>query len=445
MRPSVSEARCSVNRKGLSPLPALTLPRVVCLEPRLSGNGPCCSQDVIKPLLYGRAVVKKETIGTPSHSSQGKLMNASNDPQTMSNQPTGSWGAVRPMPVNDLLLDPNNPRLPTFKEIQSQETLVAWMVKKHAIGELMASFSISGYFEEEPLVGVPSATERGKVVIVEGNRRLAALRLLLDPTLTTSLNDPETGRRLTVRVPETSARTLQNLTHVPVRLYTHRSDVLAYIGYRHITGIRPWDSYSKARYVAELVEQGGNLPDIQKQIGDRHETAPRLYRAYLVWGQAGDHGWLDRNGATPPFSYLFTALTFRPILLYIGLSSQGLPMPVEDNRLPQLKELTTYLYGNKNTEREPAIEESREIKDLAQALASPSGRKQLETGAKVSEALDAIPAEVARLERLIRQAIDRLIQARILAPRHRDNEGIRELARSCAESARNLSRLFTGK
>lgn len=372
-------------------------------------------------------------------------MNASNNPQTQSNQATESWGHVLPRPVADLLLDPDNPRLPAFKESQSQETLVAWMVKKHAIGELIASFSISGYFEEEPLVGVPSATDRGKVTIVEGNRRLAALRLLLDPTLATSLKDPETGRSIRVKVPRTSARTLRSLTHVPVRLYTHRSDVLAYIGYRHITGIRPWDSYSKARYVAELVAQGGNLPDIQKQIGDRHETAPRLYRAYLVWSQAGDHGWLDRNGTTPPFSYLFTALTFRPILVYIGLSSQGVPKPVEDNRLPQLKELATYLYGNKKAEREPAIEESREIKDLAQALASTSARQQLETGAKVSDALDAIPAEVARLERFLRQAIDRIIQARILAPRHRDNEVIRELARFCAESARNLSRLFSGK
>jgi len=153
-------------------------------------------------------------------------MNAMNDPKS---QGTASQTSVRHMPVSDLLLDPDSPRFPAFKEIQTQDTLVAWMVKEHSVDELMASFSKSGYFDEEPLVGIPSATFRRKVIILEGGRRLAALRLMLNPTLASSLTDPETGRSISVTVPETSARKLQSLTHVPVSLYTHKSDVLAYI------------------------------------------------------------------------------------------------------------------------------------------------------------------------------------------------------------------------
>lgn len=356
---------------------------------------------------------------------------------------TEAWGAVRPFSVSELLFDPNNPRLPAFSTPPSQEVLLAWMVKKYAIGELMDSLSINGYFEEEPLVGIPASTNRGKVTIVEGNRRLAALRLLLDPAQARALKDPETERALRIRVPPTPARTLQRLATVPVRLYTQRSDIMAYLGYRHITGIKPWDSYSKARYVAQLVDQGTTLQDIQRQIGDRHETAPRLYRAYLVWGQAGDKDLLDRNGSTPPFSYLFTALTFRPVLIFLGLAAHGIPQPVDNRHLQELEELTTYLYGNKKAGRDPAIKESRDIKDLSQALSSQAGRQRLAAGSKVQEAVDAMPAEESRLERLLRQAIDRLAQAMELAPHHRTNESLRKLAGSCVESARNLFRTFT--
>ena len=133
------------------------------------------------------------------------------------------------IPVSDLLLNPDNPRLPTFKEIPNQETLVAWVVKEQSVDELMDSISRDGYLENEPLVGIPSATARRKVVILEGNRRLAALRLLLDAKLASSLTDPETGQPIPVKAPATTAITRLNLNQVPVRLYTDQSGAMAYL------------------------------------------------------------------------------------------------------------------------------------------------------------------------------------------------------------------------
>ncbi|MDE2837025.1 MAG: hypothetical protein OXL97_05890 [Chloroflexota bacterium] len=344
--------------------------------------------------------------------------------------------------VKDLLLDAENPRLPPTEGIPSQEQLLILIVRTYSVGELMDSFAINGYFDEEPLVGVPDPDDSSKLIIVEGNRRLAALKILLDPSLTERLIDPISGRPLRVNAPPLSNDRREELLSVPVRVYEEgRSAVLAYLGYRHITGVKRWDSYAKARYVSQLVSDGNDLDSIQQKIGDRHETAPRLLRAYLVWEQADSLSMIPaRNGHAPPFSYLFTALTFRPVLSFLGLAAQGMPKPVADANLPQLKEVSTYLYGDKEAKIEPAIEESREIQLLSKALSSPPALQRLRAGTKVRDAVEAIPAAEARLEKSIRQALEKLTQATELASPARANDSIKKLADDCVTESQGLVR-----
>ena len=345
-------------------------------------------------------------------------------------------------PVESLLLDNENPRLPPSVRPLSQEELLALIAKTYTINELMDSFAINGYFDEEPLVGVPVLDDPERLTIVEGNRRLSALKLLLEPTLLQRLVDPENGRSLRMNIPALSSDRLSELERVPVRVYKEgRSAVLAYMGYRHITGVKTWNSYAKARYVYQLVHDGNDLKDIQQRIGDRHETAPRLLRAYLVWEQADSLSMIPaRNGHTPSFSYLFTALTFRPMLQFLGLAAQGMPREVEQERLPQLQEVAAYLYGSKDGERKPAIKESREIQLLSQAVSSAQALEKLREGASVTDAVEAIPVAEARLEKLIRQAWERLNEATEVAYRSRGSEHIRRLAEECIEASQRLAK-----
>ena len=348
--------------------------------------------------------------------------------------PIGEWD------VDDLLLDNENPRLPVSQEPRSQNELLLLMAKTYTIGELMESLAINGYFEEEPLVGVPSSDDPSKLIIVEGNRRLSALKLLLNPALVESLVDPSNGRPLRINVPTLTNDRRTKLQMVPVRVYEEgRSAVLAYMGYRHITGVKTWNSYAKARYVHQLVEDGNDLPDIQKRIGDRHETAPRLLRAYLVWEQANSLSMIPaRNGHTPSFSYLFTALTFRPMLHFLGLAAQGIPRRVRKEKIPQLEEVIVFLYGTVDGERRPAIKESREIKDLAQVVSSSRALEKLREGDSLTDAIEAIPVAEARLERLIRQALERLNQANGIAHSSGGSELIQKLADECLEASQQL-------
>src|SRR4051812_8364551 len=81
--------------------------------------------------------------------------------------------------VNKLHLDGKNPRLAEFalgnKPTQTELLGILW--QKMAVDELAMSIAARGYFTHEPLF---VSEEDGHLVVIEGNRRLAAIRLLLD-------------------------------------------------------------------------------------------------------------------------------------------------------------------------------------------------------------------------------------------------------------------------
>ena len=80
------------------------------------------------------------------------------------------------IPVEDLHLDSNNPRLGRhFHETNPSQEQVLVEMKDWTLEELAVSFIESGFWPQESLVVVE---EHGTLVVVEGNRRLAALKML---------------------------------------------------------------------------------------------------------------------------------------------------------------------------------------------------------------------------------------------------------------------------
>src|SRR5712691_6096925 len=129
--------------------------------------------------------------------------------------PILSGKPVRPELVSDLMLDPENPRL-RLPQNPSEKTILLQLYEEHRLEELMASFVANSYFDEEPLVVVPSPKKPGKFIVVEGNRRLAALKLLTDPVAAAEI-------RVRDLPPMTTAQ-IERLRRVPVKEYEHRED-----------------------------------------------------------------------------------------------------------------------------------------------------------------------------------------------------------------------------
>ena len=125
------------------------------------------------------------------------------------------------------------------------------------VREVMLSIAASGYFRHEPLI---VAREGGKNVVIEGNRRLAAVRVLLDPTLVEATDIPAIGK---------DAK--EALRQLPI-IASNRKDAWQYIGFKHVNGPAKWTSYAKSQYVTKVHREFGvSLEDIAKQIGDTHK------------------------------------------------------------------------------------------------------------------------------------------------------------------------------
>ena len=80
------------------------------------------------------------------------------------------------MPVSKLLFDFRNPRLVEFNEINSQSTeeqTIKILWEAMDVRELVLSIAASGYFNNEPLI---VSRENGRHIVLEGNRRLAAVK-----------------------------------------------------------------------------------------------------------------------------------------------------------------------------------------------------------------------------------------------------------------------------
>lgn len=147
-----------------------------------------------------------------------------------------------------LLLDPDNPRLPEEVQGGTQASLLAYLESHDALHELAASFVANGFFQNEPLVVLPER-EDGTRVVVEGNRRLSTLLILLQEP---AALESELAFDLD---PAPSSERLDQLRSVPVFEISDASELNAYLGFRHISGIRRWGAEPKARFIARAVDE----------------------------------------------------------------------------------------------------------------------------------------------------------------------------------------------
>ena len=83
-------------------------------------------------------------------------------------------GHIRP---DDLNLDPENPRF-IDSELEDEIDLIRELYEQVDVDELIQSILSAGYNDFEPLIVLRTGN-----VVLEGNRRLAALRLIADSSL----------------------------------------------------------------------------------------------------------------------------------------------------------------------------------------------------------------------------------------------------------------------
>jgi hypothetical protein len=302
--------------------------------------------------------------------------------------------------TDDLLLDPDNPRLSDYGIDKSvtQDEIIRVLWANMAVDELALSIAENGFYRHEPLY---AAKERGKNHVIEGNRRLAAVKLLRDDALRARLN--------ILSLPTINAAAKKKLDTLPV-IFCKREEVWAYLGFKHINGPQAWESYPKAHYVAWVHnEVGVPLAEIARRIGDKHSTVERLYDGLMVLEQAEAADVFDRDDRYREhfsFSHLTTGLGYTGIQSFLGLPKGdrtiGKRRPVPKDHEHQLGEFLTWLYGSRSENKPPVIQsQNPDLRRLDEVLKNKQAIAALRKGLPLSVSLEISKGD----ERVFRESL----------------------------------------
>jgi len=279
--------------------------------------------------------------------------------------------------VEDLYLDPTNPRLGrrvASADLSQDKVLDA--MKDWALEELATSFLESGYWPQEALIVVEEALY-GKTcfVVVEGNRRLAALKLLQEAVRGGPVSDK--WRKLLVD------RSLPSdfFDQIPYIQVRDRQKVTAYLGFRHVTGIKEWKPAEKAQYIAKLIEEENlSYDEVRRRIGSKTPAVRRHYIAYRLLLQMDQEDDIDIDKVEDKFSVLYLSLNTAGAQKYLGLNIQADPqqsrMPVPDAHLGNLVHFSRWLFGTDKVP--PLVSDSRYVDAFGKILESTDSVEYLE-------------------------------------------------------------------
>lgn len=304
-----------------------------------------------------------------------------------------STSPVRRVPITKLRLDRKNPRLMAQAGGDSEEALIARLYLTAELDELLESISTNGYLDIEPLV--VTAADADALVVLEGNRRLATLRLLTDPPLAQRVRRQE---RIEIQVPD-AAPVASTLTHVSVYEVPSRDDARTFIGFKHINGPAKWNAYAKAKFAADWHKSGIPLTRIARAIGDRHDTIKRMVFAIYVLEQA-DFDIQDIAAPKFNFSHLYTALARAQYMSFLDIRASWtmydpMPNPVPMDRVTQLHEVLRWIYGSSSDGVQPVVRvQNPDIKRLGEVLANEEAiltlriKKDLDSAHAATESVD---------------------------------------------------------
>jgi len=296
---------------------------------------------------------------------------------------TNTTQTVKLIKTKDLNFDPDNPRFYRLSNIASVNAVIEEMLDDENIQDLMLSIGQKGYFEGEPLLVIKNTNG---FIVVEGNRRLAAVKLLngeIPPPSRRSASIQEILANVVISPP----------SKLPCLVYNQRRDVLRYLGYRHITGIKEWDSLSKAKYLAELqrtfyanVTLDAQLKGLAKDIGSRSDYVGQLLTALNLYIYAENKKFfkLHIQVRDVEFSYITTALSYTNICTWLGLDGR---IDIEMKKLNpgNLKKLFGWMFSKDQLGR-TILGESRNLKQLAAVVSNSDAVAYLEESKHLSEA-----------------------------------------------------------
>ena len=317
----------------------------------------------------------------------------------------------REIPLQQLHLDTSNPRLPKSLSGTNESRILEYMLLDASLIELMLAIGKNGFFPGEQLLVVNEGGDSYKVV--EGNRRLSALKLLSNPGLATVQNS---------KIQQVIEETDQRPTEIPCLIFENEASIHNYLGYRHITGIKEWKLLEKARYLYELWHNTeGDQPlnvaakELAKSIGSRSDYVKRILIGYEIYIKIEEEAFFRIPGlddTTFFFNYIADSLNRPNIAAFLGIdirnTTESYTAEIDE---ANLENWTRWLFEKNREGKTRLIGDSESLSALNQVLGNDAARAAFVSGRSLEESLDLTDEINTQFLRLILNSLNQLEQA----------------------------------
>jgi len=203
--------------------------------------------------------------------------------------------------VTGLLLDVKNPRIPPAERNLAQSELIAELVEHDDVYGLAKSIVENGYFPTETLVAIK---EDGQNVVVEGNRRLAALKVLISPESAPEKHQKK-FRSLAVKITQGALNEVDTLTA------PSREEATPLIIERHKRShVQRWEPAMQAQFYQSLLDGGATREDLENNYSITQAELANSLRMHMLYRVACGLDLSDdvREKVRDPRSFPLTSL-----------------------------------------------------------------------------------------------------------------------------------------
>jgi len=327
---------------------------------------------------------------------------------------------TRTIPLGQLHFDLENPRYGKLANtVKSESDALDLIVSEFLVDDLLSSISVNGFFEGEPLIVREKA--KNHYTVIEGNRRLASLLILSNDNRAAAQKKRHVHYK--AKLDQHGQVCPQEVPAIILGPQESGNAVLAYLGTKHIVGPSEWDSFAKARWMAEMHNKT-NMPlaQIKEMIGDTSGLVDRMLEGYYLVEQVRvaavfdpEQSYVRGRGSNQefPFSWIYTALNLSGVRKFLQLGGKGepTPTPLKPEMMPEAGDFLTMIFGDRNRQREPVIQESRDLADLAKALTDPAKSARLREGVRLEVVEEEGKPISERLNILVTETLERLSKA----------------------------------
>ena len=342
---------------------------------------------------------------------------------------------------DQLLLDPNNYRFhdltgykkvsrARFSESGVQNRALQFLSETRSfdLGAIRDSIISNGFvpFEQIVVEKYGGNDEAAQYLVVEGNRRTAAIRTILADHEGGALDLPQ-GILDTL-----SAFTVIELEGTDAERQTYQKTLMAI---RHVAGIREWGPYQQAKLVVEMYDkEEGAFGPVAQRIGINSREVARRYRASKALSQMEEDEEFGDLAHPKLYVFFHEAISQPKVRDWLGFSDDSYEAENDDARRLFYELLTPRVVDDqtlppKLRSANPQVRQLKHIVDKPfplKMLADPE--KTFEDAVKVAEA-EASEDETGALEHAIGMAFQSLKQPSIeawLEPDERATERWRE-------------------